>query len=515
MTLHLVDVSRWQVERPDPLDLAKAKAAGYHIANVALTGGRGYVSGAWARTYADRARALGLGVATYHWLDGRSPGAAQAAATLARLDELGGRAGAAHQVDVEETGEHGIAPPTWAHVRDYVDAVQQGLGRHIAVYSADWRWPAGWPGADLTPYLMAAPVGAGPGRKAHYLPAYPGDDSPAWAAGFGGWPHLSIMQWGVQPLPGTGDCSLSAIRDPAVWAALTGGDGVAVLVPCLVALRAEFNRLNPARDKASDGWIGNPAHAASSSDHNPDESGKTPYEDDDFTDEVHALDVDDSDVPMEKAVQTIVGNHRAGRDDRLQNVIYNRRVWSRSWGWTEKPYTGANAHTEHAHFSARYTTAQENDVSPWGVAALAEDDMNSEQDARLKRIEELVAGLPKAEGEYRIGIVGTDDGKGNRIPRMRDSVRANLDHQLVSINRTVTGLAGAFAAFVAAEKDDDAARAKALDDMRAALATVPTATAGMVLDQLGDTATPEEQAGLLRAVLGDKAAAVGRILAGS
>ncbi len=156
-----------------------------------------------------------------------------------------------------------------------------------------------------------------------------------------------------------------------------------VLVPCLVSLRSEFNALAPTRDKASDGSIGDTAHSASSSDHNPDETGATPYEDSDAINEVHAIDVDvtlnRSGWSMRRCVDIIVGEHRAGRDDRLQNVIYNRQIASRSWGWTWRDYTGASPHTEHAHFSARYTTAQESDTSPWALlAAVAqEDDMSA------------------------------------------------------------------------------------------------------------------------------------------
>lgn len=150
-----------------------------------------------------------------------------------------------------------------------------------------------------------------------------------------------------------------------------------ILVPCLVTLRAEFNELAPKRDKASDGSIGDTAHAGSSSDHNPDETGSTPYEDADNRNEVHAIDVDHnlrkSGWDMNRCLKIIITRHRQGLDNRLQNVIYNRTIWSRSWGWTARSYTGSNAHTEHAHFSARYTTAQENDTRPWGLVEEVDD----------------------------------------------------------------------------------------------------------------------------------------------
>lgn len=150
------------------------------------------------------------------------------------------------------------------------------------------------------------------------------------------------------------------------------------LVPCLVVLREEFDTLAPNRDKSSDGSIGDSAHASSSSDHNPDETGATPYEDADNINEVHAIDVDAnlnlSGWTMTRAVNIIVERHRVGVDDRLQNVIYNKKVWSRSWGWTEREYTGSNPHDGHAHFSSRYTLAEETDERPWGL--LKENMMN-------------------------------------------------------------------------------------------------------------------------------------------
>ncbi|HEU4350160.1 MAG TPA: hypothetical protein VFR35_20465 [Actinoplanes sp.] len=152
-----------------------------------------------------------------------------------------------------------------------------------------------------------------------------------------------------------------------------------ILVPCLVALRNEFDRLAPHRDRLSDGSIGDSAHRWTPSDHNPDETGLTPTEDPDRVNEVHAIDVDrDLRKPgwsMQKCVEVIVVRHRRGQDDRLQNVIYERRIWSRSWGWTARAYNGANPHTRHAHFSSRYDTPQERDVRPWGLLEAEDDDM--------------------------------------------------------------------------------------------------------------------------------------------
>lgn len=141
------------------------------------------------------------------------------------------------------------------------------------------------------------------------------------------------------------------------------------LVACLATLRTEFNLIAPARDKASDGWIGNTAHQQEVSDHNNDETGSVPIHDADKTPEVHAVDVDndlrESDLTMEKVVQFLLGRVRSGAETRLRYIIYNRRIWSASSGWAQKAYTGASPHTEHAHFSASYETVREASTASW------------------------------------------------------------------------------------------------------------------------------------------------------
>lgn len=132
---------------------------------------------------------------------------------------------------------------------------------------------------------------------------------------------------------------------------------MATLIRGLAVLRAEFDAVNPHRDHASDGWIGDQAHLLRISDHNPDASGV-----------VHAIDVDVNGVPMAKIVAFIVERCRSGAETRLQYVIYRRVIWSRSWGWTARAYIGLDPHTGHVHFSSRYTNAAAGS-EPWGVAS--------------------------------------------------------------------------------------------------------------------------------------------------
>jgi hypothetical protein len=250
---------------------------------------------------------------------------------------------------------------------------------------------------------------------------------------------------------------------------------VATLIPALVALRRAFDAAYPGRDRASDGWIGDPAHASGASDHNPDESGRPEVVDADSVDEVHALDVDaglDGGDPaaMERAVQAIVRAHRFGREDRLRYVIYRRRIWSERSGWEQRSYTGSNPHDEHAHFSGSYVAARERDGSNWD---LGEAERMAITDADLERIAAAVL----TDGAFdftRRRAMAAVTGRADVLP---EGERNRLHEKLDALAEAVEGLP---AACVAA------------------------------LGQPG--ATPETVAQVLRAVLGDRAADVGRLL---
>lgn len=162
------------------------------------------------------------------------------------------------------------------------------------------------------------------------------------------------------------------------------------LIPCLVALRSEFNAVSPHRDKGADGSIGDSAHS-SSSDHTPDEDSDILRDRDaDAKNEVHALDIDSSGPwPdgkggeaggwFDRTVHAIVDRERDELHSpdvfgRLEYVIWRGRIASRSRDWAWRDYVGPSAHFDHAHFSARYLTRTESDTRPWGVAE-EDDDM--------------------------------------------------------------------------------------------------------------------------------------------
>lgn len=157
-----------------------------------------------------------------------------------------------------------------------------------------------------------------------------------------------------------------------------------ILIAAGKSLFTAFDVLAPDRDHASDGSIGDAAHAEEVSDHNPDETGSVPIHDADHINEVHAVDVDSDlrapGLSMEEVVQFVLGRCRSGAERRLRYVIYNRRIWEADNAWRQRTYTGASPHTEHAHFSFSYTTALEASTVSWHLedipVALTQGDLD-------------------------------------------------------------------------------------------------------------------------------------------
>ncbi|HEV8675009.1 MAG TPA: peptidoglycan-binding domain-containing protein [Methylomirabilota bacterium] len=133
------------------------------------------------------------------------------------------------------------------------------------------------------------------------------------------------------------------------------------LTPSLIACVDEADRLWPGRNQASDGSIGDAAHQATRSDHNPNPGGW-----------VTALDLThDPDVGLD--IHAWADELRRRRDHRVKYVISAGRIfasyhrdWRDAWAWG--PYNGANAHTRHAHVSVLDTPTGRGLTAPWFAA---------------------------------------------------------------------------------------------------------------------------------------------------
>ena len=142
------------------------------------------------------------------------------------------------------------------------------------------------------------------------------------------------------------------------------------LAPCLVALFNEADKRAPNRSHVSDGSIGDLAHAARVSDHNPADGWVT------------AGDLDDDGDSQTLGVRLLRQHLVASQDPRVKYLIHEGTVWKAYENrglppWTPQPYTGENAHAHHLHVSVWNTDAARNDLSPWWP----EDDMPlNEQD---------------------------------------------------------------------------------------------------------------------------------------
>jgi hypothetical protein len=132
-------------------------------------------------------------------------------------------------------------------------------------------------------------------------------------------------------------------------------------------LRAQVNEAFPDRDTTSDGTIGDKAHQAETSGHNPDDTAGSRPEwngDDDANAEVRAWDMDSDLRAAPATAQQVVDHIRKlpGVSSVLRYMIYNRKIYQASNGWFPQVYSGASAHTEHIHFSGAYTQAADNNT---------------------------------------------------------------------------------------------------------------------------------------------------------
>lgn len=132
------------------------------------------------------------------------------------------------------------------------------------------------------------------------------------------------------------------------------------LAKSLETLRRQVNERWPARDKTSDGWIGDRAHRNRPSDHNPNSLGV-----------VTALDID-KDLSATEKVELVVNALVSSRDPRIKYVIWRGRILSslvQPWVW--RKYTGSNGHFEHVHISVAADPRLYDDLREWNLGGAA------------------------------------------------------------------------------------------------------------------------------------------------
>ena len=108
-------------------------------------------------------------------------------------------------------------------------------------------------------------------------------------------------------------------------------------------LREQIDDAFPDRDRKSDGWIGDAAHASRPSDHNPDPSNGY----------VRAIDVDKDFDSRPSTGAYLADQIRlcAKKDKRISYVIYAGKISSAKSLWRWRTYSGVNRHDAHIHIS--------------------------------------------------------------------------------------------------------------------------------------------------------------------
>lgn len=130
----------------------------------------------------------------------------------------------------------------------------------------------------------------------------------------------------------------------------------------LAKLRDQIDALFPGRTKASDGTIGDAAHASRASDHNP-------WIKDGDTGVVTAMDIT-CDHGDGADTEALAERLRLTRDPRIKYVIFERRMFSAYPArgvpaWTWRPYGGTNPHTKHFHISVQPGKSLYDSTLPW------------------------------------------------------------------------------------------------------------------------------------------------------
>lgn len=177
------------------------------------------------------------------------------------------------------------------------------------------------------------------------------------------------------------------------------------IAPAAKAILEQATQLWPNRSRASDGTIGDQAHATRASDHNPDARGI-----------VHAADLTHDPA---HGVDCNTLAEQVKDDPRVKYVIWNRRIYNPAISRTWRPYTGTNPHDHHMHVSV--TDAGENDTSPWFTPTPNTGAFGTMDDTRI--LEEFANITKRTGAQLDAAVTGLRDQakRHNEAARDRDT----------------------------------------------------------------------------------------------
>ena len=176
----------------------------------------------------------------------------------------------------------------------------------------------------------------------------------------------------IVPTPNAGDdagaaaeLSFAAFGGAAIAAAAVAAAPAWRTARCLSQLFRQVNVFAPGRKKGFDGIIGDAAHAARTSDHNP-------WVRDGDMGVVTACDIT-NDPQGGCDAGALAEAIRGSNDPRVKYVIWNRHIANSATmnglpPWTWRPYTGANPHDHHVHISVKPDKAAYDSEAPWTIS---------------------------------------------------------------------------------------------------------------------------------------------------
>jgi hypothetical protein len=208
----------------------------------------------------------------------------------------------------------------------------------------------------------------------------------------------------------------------------------------LIRLRDQVNEAAPNRSKASDGFIGDPAHQATESDHNPEHpppAGNPDYE------------VDAGDLTHDPAHGADMGvvseSIRVSKDPRVSYVIFNRRIFSGPDGpqpWVWRIYSGTSPHTEHMHVSVRDVTHDQ--TQDWKIG-LGMTDIPADIPNLVRAIHKVVTSTDTKPAAWKVEldeikamVTALETGTGLDPEALKALIREVLQEQIYTVRPVTT-----------------------------------------------------------------------------